>query len=176
MIINILMIRIKSVNFKQIRKRGRYLYDIEPLFYLPHHPQLPILLFNNPPRPLLHDPLHDSPLPIKAIPADRENAVVRFQHVVACPDHNGFSQIFRNEAVYLVADFEYFLFVHRHSPFQFCAKKYQPSYLTVGIFYLSSDCLFKFCINNPVFLSICFLQYPFTFSYVSIGFDKSNSP
>ena len=84
--------------------------------FLPHHPQLPILLFNNPPRPLLHDPLHNPPLPVKAIPANRENAVVRFQHVVACPAHDGFCQFRSDEAVYLVADLEYFLFVHRHSP------------------------------------------------------------
>lgn len=132
MIISILMIRIKSVNFKQIRKRGRYLYDIEPLFYLPHHPQLPVRLFHDPPHPLLHDPLHNPSLPVKAIPADWKNAVVCFQHVVACPDHDGFCQFRSDETVYLAADFEYFLFVHRHSPFQFCAKKYQPSYLTVG--------------------------------------------
>ena len=84
--------------------------------FLPHHPQLPILLFNNPPRPLLHDPLHNPPLPVKAIPANRENTVVCFQHVVACSAHDGFCQFRSDEAVYLVADLEYFLFVHRHSP------------------------------------------------------------
>ena len=90
--------------------------------FLPHHPQLPILLFNIPPRPLLHDPLHNPPLPVKAIPANRENAVVRFQHVVACPTHNGFCQLRGNEAVYLIADLKYFIFVHRHPSSNFAQK------------------------------------------------------
>ena len=80
---------------------------------------LSVLLFNNSPIPLLHDPLRNPPLPVKAIPANWENAVVRFQHVVACPTHDGFCQLRSDEAVYLVADLEYFLFVHRHSPSQF---------------------------------------------------------
>ena len=84
--------------------------------FLPHHPQLPILLFNNPSHPLLHDPLHNPPLPVKTIPANWENAVVRFQHVVACPDHDGFCQFRSDVAVYLVADLEYFFFVHKTFP------------------------------------------------------------
>lgn len=55
-----------------------------------------------------------------------------FQHVIRSSLYDGFRQIFRDEAVYLVTDFKYFLFVHRHSPFQFLRKKYQPSNLTVG--------------------------------------------
>ena len=84
---------------------------------------LSVLLFNNSPIPLLHDPLRNPPLPVKAIPANWENAVVRFQHVVACPDHDGFCQLRSDEAVYLVADLEYFLFVHRHSPLSILRKK-----------------------------------------------------
>ena len=146
--------------------------------FLPHHPQLPILLFHDPPHPLLHNLSHNPPPPVKAISTDRENAVVCFQHIIACPDHNGFCQIFRDEAVYLVADFEYFLFVHRHSPFQFLHKKYQPSYLTVGkvqftlffstlytfynfylLFIINKSSFFKFCqhfvLNFNIFYFFC---------------------
>lgn len=104
----------------------------------PRHPHLPAWFLLNPSYPL-----HNPPSPVEAIPADRENTVVCFQHIIACPAHDGFCQIFRYEAVYLVADLEYFLFVHRHSPFQFLGKKCQPSYLTVGIvlFFLFSQFL-----------------------------------
>jgi hypothetical protein len=77
---------------------------------------LSVLFLLNASHPLLYDPLHNPPPPVKAIPADWENTVVRFQHIVACPDHDGLCQIFRYEAVYLIADFEYFLFVHKTFP------------------------------------------------------------
>ena len=126
----------------------------------PRHPHLPAWFLLNPSYPLLHNLLHNPPSPVEAIPADRENTVVRFQHVVACPDHNGFRQLRSNEAVYLITDLVYFLFVHRHSPSQFCAKKYQPSYLTVGV------CLFIFYYFCP-FLKIFYYHANNLYNIVS---------
>ena len=102
---------------------------------------LSVLLFNNSPIPLLHDPLRNPPLPVKAIPANWENAVVRFQHVVACPTHDGFCQLRSNEAVYLVADLEYFLFVHRNSPLSILSNK-KPS-TPIGTWFLATLFSFK---------------------------------
>lgn len=135
-------------------------------FLLPHHPHLSVLLFHNSPNPLLNNPLHNPALPVKTISADWENAVVRFQHVVACPDHDGFRQFRSNEAIYLIADFEYFLFVHRHSPFQFLCNK-KPS-VSIGTWFLIVYSIFhalcnyqllpKYIINTVAFLISSLIQ------------------
>lgn len=80
--------------------------------FSPHHPQLPVLFFLYPSQPLLHDPLNNPPPPVKAISTDRENAVVCFHKIVACPLNNGFCQIVRNKCIYTLADLVYFFFVH----------------------------------------------------------------
>lgn len=133
---------------------------------LPYHPQLPVRLFHNPPQPLLYDPLYNPALPVKTISTNWENAMVRFQHVIACPDHDGFCQFRSDKTVYLVADFEYFLFVHRHSPFQFLCNK-KPS-VSIGTWFLIVYCIFhalcnyqllpKYIINTVAFLISSLIQ------------------
>lgn len=51
-------------------------------------------------------------------PADRDNAVVGFQHIVAGAAHDGFRQFRSNDAVHAHADLVYLFFIQVHFPFQ----------------------------------------------------------
>lgn len=84
----------------------------------PLNPQLPVLLFHQMRHPLPHQPLRCPAPPVKAPPADRENAVVGFQHIVAGAAHDGFRQPVSYETVHAHADLVYFFFIQVHSPFQ----------------------------------------------------------
>ena len=86
------------------------------LYPSPYNHILPVLFFHQPRHPLPHQPLRCPAPPVKAPPADRENAVVSFQHIVAGTAHDGFCQFRSNKAVHALADFKYFFFIHRHSP------------------------------------------------------------
>lgn len=93
-----------------------------PSLRSPHNTKLPVLFFLEAGHSFLYNLPCDPTLPVKAIPADWKNAVVRLQHVVAGADHDGFCQIFSNKAIYLIADAQYLFFVHRNSPFNFSKK------------------------------------------------------
>ena len=85
---------------------------------LPHYPQLPVLLLHQPRRPFFYNFLRNFLFPVKVPSADRENAVVCLQHIVAGAAHDGFRQPVSYETVHAHADLVYFFFIQVHSPSQ----------------------------------------------------------
>ena len=79
---------------------------------------LPIQFLHQMRHPLPHQPLCCTFFSVKMSPADRDNAVVGFQHIVAGAAHDGFCQFRSNETVHAHADLVYLFFIHAHSPFK----------------------------------------------------------
>ena len=82
----------------------------------PYHPHLPVLFLHQMCHPLPHQPLRCPVPPVKAPPADWENAVVRFQRFKRCFIHDGFCQFCSYGTIYTLADLVYLFFIHGIAP------------------------------------------------------------
>lgn len=99
----------------------------------PHNTKLPVLFFLETGHSFLYNLSCDPTLPVETIPADWKNAVVCLQHVVAGTDHDGFFQILRDKIIHALADLQYFVFIHKHSPSLIINQKNTNHHiLTVG--------------------------------------------
>lgn len=127
-------------------KRIQYLsrYWIRFILSIPHHPHLSTILFFKHFSLTFYHFFCNFLFSIKMRSTDRENAVVRFQHIIACPNHNGFRQVFRYKCIYTLADLIYFFFIHAHSPFTSFVLPVPDLQCTVNIKYPISILLY-FC-------------------------------
>ena len=119
----------------------------------PYHPHLPVLLFYQMRHPLPHQPLRCPAPPVKTPPADRENAVVGFQHIVTGTAHDGFCQFRSNKAVHAHADLVYFFFIACGTTIlHFLGNLFFPIFVIVRLLIVN---FFNFLHLVNTFLPIC---------------------